>query len=156
MPALHQLDDYDLCLDKPAGSYCLVYVEIEPNASSTLWRLIDSVSRDSKHRFRHDVVLRGVCLESCRRTLNDSSGPIQSYEARGVQDEELSAYFVQVHRRTTDSDDRLLYSELVNSCLNLEFSQKFSLRVSSQIEYCVSADDHLELGKSWRLSPYNL
>ncbi|KAH8304403.1 hypothetical protein KR059_008303 [Drosophila kikkawai] len=145
MPALYQVDDYDLCLDNTSGSYCMVYVEIEPNASSTLWHLIDTVSRDSKHRFRHDVVLRGVCLEHCIRTLNDSSGALERYEGRGVQDEQLSTYFMMVHRRPADADDRRLYSELVNSCLNLEFSQKFSLRVSSQIEYCVSADNHLEL-----------
>ncbi|XP_020815102.1 uncharacterized protein LOC110189393 isoform X2 [Drosophila serrata] len=146
MPALYQLDDYDLCLDNTSGSYCLAYVEIEPNVSSTLWHLIDSVSRDSKHRFRHDVVFRGVCLERCIRSLNDTSaGALKRYEGRGVQDEQLSTYFMQVHRRASDADDRRLYSELVNNCLNLEFSQKFSLQVSSQIEYCVSADDHLEL-----------
>ncbi|KAH8284829.1 hypothetical protein KR054_001604, partial [Drosophila jambulina] len=143
MPPLYRLDDYDICLDNTAGNYCLAYVEIEPNASSTLWRLIDSVSRDSKHRFRHDVVFRGVCLERCIRTLNDSSEDLR-YEGRGVQDEQMSTYYMKVHRRPADADDRRLYSELVNCCVNLEFSQKYSLRVSSQIEYCVSADDRLE------------
>ncbi|KAH8236990.1 hypothetical protein KR038_001983 [Drosophila bunnanda] len=137
MPALYQLDDYDLCLDQSSATYCLAYVEIEPNVNSTLWRLIESVSLDSKHRYRHDVVFRGVCLERCIRSLNDTSaGALMQYEGRGVQDEQLSKYFMQVHRRAADADDRRLYSELVNNCLNLDFSQKFSLQVSSQIEYC--------------------
>ncbi|XP_037717751.1 nose resistant to fluoxetine protein 6 isoform X3 [Drosophila subpulchrella] len=144
MPALHYLDDYDLCLDRPFGRYCLVYVEILPNASSALWHQIDEVSRDSKHRFRHDRVFRGVCLETCQQTLNGFSDSSEFGE-EDILDKELRSYYARVHRRTADAEERLLHEELVNNCLNLEFSEKFSLSVRSLIEYCVPADKPLEL-----------
>ncbi|XP_052841928.1 uncharacterized protein LOC128255991 isoform X2 [Drosophila gunungcola] len=143
MPPLHQLDDYDLCLDRPSGSYCLAYVEILPNASSTLWHLIHEVSQDSKHRFRHDRVFRGVCLEGCKKRLIDLSES-REHEEGTFLDQELIAYYAKVHRRASDADERLLYEELVNSCLNLKFGEEFSLQTRSLIEYCDTADDHLE------------
>jgi len=121
-------------------------VEILPNASSALWHQIDEVSRDSKHRFRHDRVFRGVCLETCQQSLN---GLLDANEfgEEDILDKELRSYYARVHRRKADADERLLHEELVNSCLNLDFSEKFSLRVRSLIEYCVPADNQLKLGE---------
>ncbi|XP_043947791.1 nose resistant to fluoxetine protein 6 [Drosophila biarmipes] len=144
MPPLHYLHDYDLCLDKPAGRYCLVYVEILPNASSALWHQIEGVSLDSKHRFRHDRVFRGVCLETCQHSLNGFSDANDTGE-EDILDKELRSYYARVHQRKSDAAERLLHEELVKSCLNLEFGEKFSLSVRSLIEYCVPADEHLEL-----------
>ncbi|KMY91834.1 nose resistant to fluoxetine protein 6 [Drosophila simulans] len=138
MPALYKLDDYDLCLDNQAGTYCLVYVEILPNASSALWHQIDQVSQDSKHRFRHDRVFRGVCLENCKPSINNLS----EFEKEEILDKELISYYDKVHRRDeTNSDRDLFYKEVVKGCLNHKFSEKFSLRTRSLIEYCVSASD---------------
>ncbi|XP_026841863.1 nose resistant to fluoxetine protein 6 [Drosophila persimilis] len=134
MPALYQLDDYDLCLESDSHTYCLVYAEIVPNASSTLWEQIEGLSRDVKHRFRHDRLFRGICLERCQLDLQ------QLYEG-GVLDEDLSSYYSRVHGRS--APERLLNDPLVNSCLNLEFSQKYSLRVRSLIEYCVKSGESL-------------
>ncbi|KAH8372749.1 hypothetical protein KR009_004406, partial [Drosophila setifemur] len=136
MPAMYQLDDYDLCLDRTIGRYCLVYVEITPDSGSRLWHRIEEVSQDAKHRFRHDRVFRGVCLDNCVQTLN-SSGIVQTVEERKILDEELRSYYIKVHRRRADVDERLLYNGLVDSCMNLEFNRKFSLRVRSFIEYCI-------------------
>ncbi|EDV59773.2 uncharacterized protein Dere_GG10791 [Drosophila erecta] len=140
MPPLYYLDDYDLCLDNHSGTYCLVYVEILPNASSALWHQIDQVSQDSKHRFRHDRVFRGVCLESCKQSINDLS-EFTEYEEEEILDKELISYYNKVHRRESNSDRALLYKEVVNSCLNYNFGEKFSLRSRNHIEYCVSASD---------------
>jgi len=148
MPALYQLDDYDLCLDNQAGTYCLVYVEILPNASSALWHQIDQVSQDSKHRFRHDRVFRGVCLESCKQRINHLS-EFREYEKEEILDKELISYYDKVHRRDAMNSDRDLFNkEVVKGCLNQKFSEKFSLRTRSLIEYCVSASDKdLKMGK---------
>ncbi|XP_016978753.1 nose resistant to fluoxetine protein 6 [Drosophila rhopaloa] len=143
MPALHQLDDYDLCLDRSSGNYCLVYVEIVRNESSTLWHQIDEVSQDSKHRFRHDRVFRGVCLENCKQSLINISQS-EEYDRSKFLDKELISYYDKVHQRPSDADKRLLNEELVNSCLNLKFAEEFSLQTRSLIEYCVQADEHLE------------
>ncbi|XP_034652789.1 LOW QUALITY PROTEIN: nose resistant to fluoxetine protein 6 [Drosophila subobscura] len=128
LPALYQLDDYDLCLASDSRTYCLVYAEIVPNASSNLWQQIEDLSLDVKHRFRHDRLFRGVCLQRCQLDL------LQLYDG-GVQDVELSSYYSRVHGRS--AEERLLNDPLVNSCLNQEFGGKFSLRVRSLIEYCV-------------------
>ncbi|EDW58809.2 nose resistant to fluoxetine protein 6 [Drosophila virilis] len=141
MPPLHQLDDYDLCLGH--STYCLVYAELVPNASSTLWQQIEQLSRDEKHRFRHDHLFVGVCLERCQRELHSLSRfqLQQLYEGR-VTDTELSSYYARVHKRP--SDERLRYDHLVNSCLNKEFARKYQLRLRSSIEYCERADEPLE------------
>lgn len=97
MPPLYQLEDYDLCLDKPPNhllshsTYCLVYAEVVPNASSSLWQQIDALSRDEKHRFRHDHLFLGVCLERCKRALHELSHfqVQQLYEGK-VTDVEVS------------------------------------------------------------------
>ncbi|KRJ98190.1 nose resistant to fluoxetine protein 6 [Drosophila yakuba] len=141
MPPLYDLDDYDLCLDNHSGTYCLVYVEILPNASSALWHQIDEVSKDSKHRFRHDHVFRGVCLESCKQSINNIS-EFREYEKDEILDKELISYYDKVHhRQETNSERALLHKKVVNSCLNYKFGEKFSLRVQNLIEYCVSSSD---------------
>ncbi|KAH8261004.1 hypothetical protein KR044_002117, partial [Drosophila immigrans] len=149
MPSMYQLDDYDLCLQQPPSrllahsTYCLVYAEIVPNASSTLWQQIDRVSQDDKHYFRHDHLFIGVCLERCKRSLHTLTRfqKQQLYEGK-VLDTELSSYYAKVHKR--DADERIHYDHLINSCLNREFERKFQLRVRSSIEYCEWADDQLE------------
>jgi len=79
MPAMYQLDDYDLCMQKPPSlllahsTYCIVYAEIMPNESSTLWQQIEKVSQDDKHHFRHDHLFIGVCLERCKKALHTLS-----------------------------------------------------------------------------------
>lgn len=146
MPALYQLDDFDLCQDTMAGMYCLAYVEIKPNSSSDLWQQIEEVSSDSKHRFRHDHVFRGVCLERCLASIL-LAGDAAVFHQEDVQDIELSSYYKKVHLRRGDAEERLLYNELVNTCLNLEFGQKYGLQVQSLIEYCEKADEPLGQGK---------
>ncbi|EDV36810.2 uncharacterized protein Dana_GF11764 [Drosophila ananassae] len=143
MPALYQLDDFDLCQDTISGVYCLAYVEIKPNSSSDLWQLIEEVSSDSKHRFRHDHVFRGVCLERCLDSIL-SADDATVFQPEDVQDVELSSYYNKVHLRRGDAEERLLYNELVNTCLNLEFGQKYELQVQSLIEYCEKADEPLD------------
>ncbi|KAH8279262.1 hypothetical protein KR026_005093, partial [Drosophila bipectinata] len=143
MPPLYQLDDYDLCQDRMAGMYCLAYVEIKPNSSSVLWQLIEEVSLDSKHRFRHDHVFRGVCLERCLDIIL-LAGDATVFQQEDIQDLELSSYYNKVHLRHGDAEERLLYNEMVNTCLNLEFGQKYELQVQSLIEYCDKADAPLD------------
>lgn len=173
MPPLYQLEDYDLCLDKPPNhllshsTYCLVYAEVVPNASSSLWQQIDALSRDEKHRFRHDHLFLGVCLERCKRALHELSHfqVQQLYEGKVTDVEvgvhrklevssswlcscisfQLSSYYARVHKRP--SDERIHYEHLINSCLNRDFERKFQLRLRSNIEYCEWADEKLEHGK---------
>ncbi|XP_062135235.1 nose resistant to fluoxetine protein 6 [Drosophila sulfurigaster albostrigata] len=148
MPAMYQLDDYDLCLQQSPSqilahsTYCLVYTEIVPNASSTLWQQIEQFSQDNKHHFRHDHLFVGVCLERCKRALHTLSRfqKQQLYEGK-VVDTELSSYYAKVHKRA--ADERIRYEHVINSCLNRDFDRRFELRVRSSIEYCERADEQL-------------
>lgn len=102
MPPLYQLEDYDLCLDKPPNhllshsTYCVVYAEVVPNESSSVWQQIEALSRDEKHRFRHDHLFVGVCLERCKRALHELSHfqVQQLYEGK-VTDVEVRAQEVR-------------------------------------------------------------
>ncbi|XP_030375821.1 nose resistant to fluoxetine protein 6 [Scaptodrosophila lebanonensis] len=143
MPPMYQLEDYDLCLQKPPSqllghsTYCLVYAEIVPNASSALWHEIDKVSQNAKHNFRHDHLFLGVCLERCKRALSTLSRfQIQQLYEGKAMDKVLYNYYAKVHKR--DTDERLHYDHLVNSCLNRQYGRQFHLRLRSTIEYCVS------------------
>uniref|UniRef100_A0A1A9ZC97 Acyltransferase 3 domain-containing protein n=1 Tax=Glossina pallidipes TaxID=7398 RepID=A0A1A9ZC97_GLOPL len=70
MPPLYQFDDYDKCIDsRTSFSYCVVYAEIEPNVSSSLWNQIDMYSKDDRHHYRHDRLFFGVCVEDCKALL---------------------------------------------------------------------------------------
>jgi len=99
MPAMYQLDDYDLCLQKPPSwllahsTYCLVYAEIVPNASATLWQQIENISQDDKHHFRHDHLFLGVCLEQCKKAIQTlSKFQIQQLYEGKVMDTEVSIW----------------------------------------------------------------
>lgn len=102
MPALYQLEDYDLCLDKTPNHilshsiYCIVYAEIVPNANSSVWQQIEELTHDEKHHFRHDHLFLGVCLERCKRTLHELSHfqVQQLYEGK-VTDLEVSIDVLQ-------------------------------------------------------------
>ncbi|XP_017836319.1 nose resistant to fluoxetine protein 6 [Drosophila busckii] len=151
MPAMYQLDDYDLCLQHSPPThrllyhptYCLVYAEIVPNASSTLWQQIERTSQDDKHNFRHDLLFMGVCLESCKSSISTLAKyqKQQLYEGK-VSDTELSDYYAKVHTRA--SDERMRYDHVINSCLNRKFEKKYQLRLRSNLEYCIRADEKLE------------
>lgn len=103
MPPLHQLDDYDLCLQqRPSqllahSTYCLVYVELRPNGSSELWQQIERVSRDAKHHYRHDHLFVGVCVERCKRLLHTLARfQIQQLYEGKVEDQEVSEMTVRL------------------------------------------------------------
>ncbi|KAL7737531.1 hypothetical protein ACLKA6_007657 [Drosophila palustris] len=149
MPAMYQLDDYDLCRQKPPSwilahsTYCMVYAEIVPNASSIIWQQIEKVSQDDKHHFRHDHLFIGVCLEDCKKSIQTlSKFQIQQLYEGKAMDTELSTLYAKVHNRP--SDERIHYDHVINSCLNRRFQRQFQLRLRSSIEYCEWADEQLE------------
>lgn len=76
MPPIHDLDPYDKCLKYSVepGTYCMVYAEIIPNKSSNIWEIVKNFSDDQKHRFRHDHLFFGICIQECLRLLaNDTT-----------------------------------------------------------------------------------
>lgn len=89
MPPLYQMDDYDRCFGENPPTdekvvYCFARSQIQPNESSEVWDIIQvsyitftinanktrhfrqNFSADHKRHFRHDRLVRGVCLHWCK------------------------------------------------------------------------------------------
>ncbi|KAI9582389.1 hypothetical protein GQX74_009777 [Glossina fuscipes] len=104
MPPLYQFDDYDKCIDsRMSYSYCVVYAEIEPNASSPLWNQIDMYSRDERHHYRHDRLFFGVCVEDCK-TLLKSLPDFQQQQLydKTIGSNEITEYYAEVYKHEPD------------------------------------------------------
>lgn len=65
MPKIYDYDDYDRCVAQaphlPAEDvvYCVARTIIKPDQESSLWRLIENFTNDTKRHFRHDHLDRG-------------------------------------------------------------------------------------------------
>ncbi|XP_049317329.1 nose resistant to fluoxetine protein 6 isoform X2 [Bactrocera dorsalis] len=150
MPPLYQFDDYDRCLESATvtsnirTTYCVVYAEIVENETSSLWNQIASFSADRRHYFSHDRLFFGICLERCKRLLHAAvTFPQHELVRNGaIRDTELVNYYFNVHKRETDN--RIRYDKMVNSCLNYDFHHNFGLKLRTSIEYCEVANMYLE------------
>lgn len=73
MPILNKLDNYDECMQvyNEKAKYCLVRTAIKPDPSSELYNFIVEFSSRKKQHFRHDKLLRGVCLNNCQKLLSE-------------------------------------------------------------------------------------
>ncbi|XP_011196535.3 nose resistant to fluoxetine protein 6 [Zeugodacus cucurbitae] len=150
MPSLYQFDDYDHCLQSDnaisniRGTYCVVYAEIVEDETSSLWNEIAKFSADNRHHFRHDRLFFGVCLERCKQLLQTGVKFSQQKVGKNntIHDTELIEYYFNVHKRETDN--RILYGELVSHCINYDFHKNFGLGLRTSIEYCEEANVSLE------------
>ncbi|XP_032521983.2 O-acyltransferase like protein-like [Danaus plexippus] len=64
MPALSQLDDFDLCLRKPKSIYCIVDFELLED-ETPLYKYIQNFSSLSYKNYKHSKLHRGVCGDKC-------------------------------------------------------------------------------------------
>lgn len=73
MPILNKLDDYDACMEvhKEKARYCIVRTAIKPDLSSENYNFIVEFSSRKKQHYRHDKLIRGVCLNTCQKLLNE-------------------------------------------------------------------------------------
>ncbi|KAI5633008.1 acyltransferase family domain-containing protein [Phthorimaea operculella] len=62
MPALSQLDDFDLCLRRPGAVYCIVDLELMED-DTPLYQYIKNYSTFSYKNYRHSKLHRGVCAD---------------------------------------------------------------------------------------------
>ncbi|KAJ0171675.1 hypothetical protein K1T71_012438 [Dendrolimus kikuchii] len=60
MPALSELDDFDLCLKKPDAVYCIVDMEIMED-ETPLYQFIKNFSSLTYKNYQHTKLHRGVC-----------------------------------------------------------------------------------------------
>ncbi|KAJ2937802.1 hypothetical protein O0L34_g18583 [Tuta absoluta] len=62
MPALSDLDDFDLCLRRPGAVYCIVDMELMED-DTPLYQYIKNYSTFSYKNYKHSKLHRGVCAD---------------------------------------------------------------------------------------------
>lgn len=82
MPKLNLLDDYDECMDsyKDDAKYCYVKSIIKPPAHpSVVFDYIKEFSSNVKQHYRHDKLVRGICLNKCAKLVKSLNISIDHY-----------------------------------------------------------------------------
>jgi hypothetical protein len=82
MPKLNLLDDYDECMDvyKYEAKYCYVKSIIKPPVhSSPVFDFIKEFSSNAKQHYRHDKLVRGICLNKCAKLITTLNNSIDQY-----------------------------------------------------------------------------
>ncbi|XP_035910418.1 nose resistant to fluoxetine protein 6-like [Anopheles stephensi] len=141
MPKIYDYDDYDRCVAEapqaPAEDvvYCVARTIIKPDQESSLWRLIEHFSNDTKRHFRHDHLDRGFCIERCRQLVQ--SLDVNVAEELFVDKFPISfPYIMHADVFNNVSNDRARYGRLINICQNHALRQRYNLTGYTEIEYC--------------------
>ena len=72
MPNLNKVESYDACLGtyEEEAKFCYVKTYIKPDDTSELYNYIRNFSSMVKQHFRHDKLVRGVCMNSCKEIID--------------------------------------------------------------------------------------
>ncbi|XP_061400558.1 nose resistant to fluoxetine protein 6 [Musca vetustissima] len=144
LPPLHTLDNYDDCFIRSDDSakYCLLFGEIEAD-NSELWHQIEEYSKDTVHRYRHDYIFMGLCVDKCMEMLNNSDSNIRKSNINNRQQHrDLTTYdeIIQYYQRIYKTDSNVLdVSEeyaILDKCANFVFQIKYNLTLRTFVEYC--------------------
>lgn len=97
------------------------------------------------HHFRHDILLTGLCLNSCIKKLDKLNE--ETYNAMYVE------YFdanIKYNLNPNDFDGTLEYrkeyDDMVNRCINLYLSKEYDLMGYSTINFCTSNKETKKFG----------
>jgi hypothetical protein len=73
MPTLNRFDNYHECMGTFGSDalYCVADTFIKPDSDSELYKFIKEYSRDTKKHFRHDNLVRGLCVNSCKEIVKN-------------------------------------------------------------------------------------
>ncbi|XP_059225827.1 uncharacterized protein LOC106086630 [Stomoxys calcitrans] len=158
MPSLYELDDYDECLQQQNASYCMVYIEIQPNNKSTLWQHIWNFQTSYKFRYRHDILYRGVCTTKCSKYPNGPS--IEKLNREIIADSQpVSENIVMIdklHHLSRSQNLISLYEDQLHECLSNDFLEKYHLNVKTFLTYCESFQEPLSKGLWYNISVFLL
>lgn len=108
MPDLYTMDDYYRCFhQRDPGVYCMVRADIIPNEQSELWKYIQvrivvlnidwkvmsvffQAFSASRPHFRHNELVYGVCVNSCKKLMEKVDGDLRtSYYNGELESNEL-------------------------------------------------------------------
>lgn len=136
---MFQLDSFEECFGEDIkysrNVYCIAEVYIKPNDSSPAWNLIESKSKLWKTHYRHDHLVHGVCLHRCKELL--AKFDLMTQRQFILQKpKNLKTFDVDPFTFQHAMEDKFMYEETVNECINYEMKKKFHLEAFSEIQYC--------------------
>ena len=102
-------------------------------------------STDKKHHYRHDRLVRGICINWCKKTMKhfDHRNQLMYTLDRFTDDEEIS---LDPNTFTRGLVDRIKYEKWATMCVNYELKRNYGLMAQSDIQYCSTNQDHYETG----------
>uniref|UniRef100_A0A336LVC1 CSON002115 protein n=1 Tax=Culicoides sonorensis TaxID=179676 RepID=A0A336LVC1_CULSO len=142
MPLMSSYDPYDPCMFSSTTNrsiYCITRTKIKPDPSNSVWNYTEAFSSKTKLHFRHDVIMRGICIESCMKKISQlSAEEIQRYDSTDFNDEDFT--YDPVNFKNTLKYRRELQKS-VNLCVNMQLKDQFNLTGYSTINHCDAEDD---------------
>lgn len=71
MPTLNRFDNYHECLGTFGNEavYCVADTFVKPDQDSEVYKFIKEFNKDTKKHFRHDNLVRGLCVNSCKQIV---------------------------------------------------------------------------------------
>lgn len=81
MPTLNRFDNYHECMGVygEEALYCIADAFIKPDSNSEIYNLIADYNRDVKTHFRHDNLVRGLCVNKCRQVIEKFQTSEENY-----------------------------------------------------------------------------
>lgn len=141
MPRIAQLESYDECFTRNAkfskASYCVADAYINPNESSQLWNVIQRNSHPWKTQYRHDHLVYGICIGSCKSMLSKFDKMSQKrflfHAPRNFTQSDVDVDPFTFHHAI---EDKIEFSDIVNECINYQLMKEYQLSAASKIQYC--------------------
>lgn len=127
------------------NTYCVTDVFIIRNYSSSIWNLVDKYSKQKWSTFAHDHIRYGVCVNTCKKELNQFEllASIRC-EPRDLL-ENLPRYITDPSRYYGAAVDDIKYGSLIDKCINKRMKSMYGLQAVTKILYC----DHKEDAKGF-------
>lgn len=139
MPELNLYSDYRTCAStyNTQFKYCVAHVYIKPNQSSELWKEIEDFSSYTYQHYRHDVLMRGVCMNDCKniiRGLEES----QKIELKSVGFEIKQPYPNKIGQEIPELNWTQDDLDMINICNNVDLHRFYNLSSMSRISFCLT------------------
>ncbi|XP_073847610.1 nose resistant to fluoxetine protein 6-like [Musca autumnalis] len=145
MPPLYDTADYNSCLEKLSGSYCMVYVEIQEDNNSVLWHNIWNFTNSYRFHYRHDQLYRGICTTQC----DSVSSPVDQNKSANYLWNENVRMAQKLHKISRDQQTLAKNEDKIHQCIAEEFRGKYNLSVKTFVTYCDNPQEPIEKGSSY-------